>query len=335
MGFVTGRLPRLTLALGLALAPVGGAPPVPPPPPAASVRLLVWDLNVCDQFGQGNADCEVTPTQRASAIARSIAAGARSPDVVTLQEICRSTFEMVVATLPPSWVSRFHSTYTTTDSRCQSVDHTWGIAVLARGGVLRGHSSYTLGVEPSGERRTLLCIDTEVTVPLRACTTHLTYRSQATAAQAAAAADLVDGWITGEDTVVVGGDVNLDVRQCGNTEVRNGLRPWYLGPFGAGAVRCYPGSGSMYEVDRYRPHGDGVYDETTLGSAKLDVVFGDRWHVDADTDGDATSSSISDHDPLRGAMTASSTAGSRPRPWSGGPDPVTPGPGWEPPRPRG
>lgn len=121
---------------------------------------------------------------------------------------------------------------------------------------------------------------------------------------AATAAHLVDQWVAADNTVVVGGDVNLDVRQRGNTDVSNGLRPWYHGPFGAGITRCCAGSGSMYEVDRYRVCGDGTYDEATYGAAKIDVVFGDRWHVHNSYRGDATGTSFSDHDVLRGAMTA-------------------------------
>ncbi|WP_456906809.1 endonuclease/exonuclease/phosphatase family protein [Geodermatophilus sp. SYSU D00703] len=300
----TGRRPGRAVAAVLALA-VGLAllPPVPAAA-AASVPLLVWDFNACDRFGRGNAACDVTPTQRASAIARSIDAAGRSPNVVTLQEMCRSTFDMVVGSLPPPWVASFHSTFTTTDARCQSVDHTWGLAVLARSDVPADPSAHLLGVEDSGERRTLLCIDVRVPVPLRACTTHLTAGSQTRAAsQSATAARLVDGWVAADHTVVVGGDWNLDVRQCGNPAVATGLAPWYQGRFGAGAARCYPGTGSMSEVDRYRPGGDGVYDEDTYAAAKLDHVFGDRRHIALHHDGDATTSGVSDHDPLRGVMT--------------------------------
>jgi endonuclease/exonuclease/phosphatase family metal-dependent hydrolase len=269
---------------------------------AASLRLRVWDFNVCDQYGRSNAECQVPPTQRASAISSSIASF--SPQVVTFQEMCRSTFDMVVGSLPPGWVSSFFSTYTTTDSRCQSVDHTWGIAVLANSAVLSNPSATLLGTETSGERRTFLCIDVTVTVAMRTCTTHLTSTSQATAAsQARTAAGLVNQWVTANATVVVGGDFNLNVRLCGNTNVASGLGPWYFGTFGAGSRRCYSGSGSMYEADHYRPGGDGVYDEDTLGSSKLDYVFGNRQHANADFDGDATSSSVSDHDPLRGLLT--------------------------------
>src|SRR4051795_4698800 len=202
------------LALGLALVhPVTAS--------AASVRLRVWDFNACDQYGRNFADCQVTPTQRANAITQSITSFA--PGVVTLQETCRSTFDLVVGSLPSGWVSYFFSTFTTTDSRCQSVDHTWGIAVLARSAVLSNPSATLLGTETSGEQRTFLCIDVTVTVPMRTCTTHLTSTSQATAAsQATKAADLVNQWITANKTVVVGGDFNLNVRQCGNTNVATG-----------------------------------------------------------------------------------------------------------------
>src|SRR4051812_15101265 len=282
------------LAVGLALVH-------PVPASAASVGLRVWDFNACDQYGRGNLDCEVPPSQRASAISQSIASFA--PDVVTFQEMCRSTFDLVVGALPAGWGSYFFSTFTTTDSRCQSVDHTWGIAVLARSPVLANPFPQLLGTETSGERRTFLCIDVTVTVPMRTCTTHLTSTSQATAAsQAMTAANLVNGWAT-TAAVVVAGDFNLNVRQCRNSNVSTGLRRWYSGTFGAGAIRCYTGVGSMYEADHYRNGGDGVYDEDTLGSSKLDYVFGNRQRVNADYDGDATSSSVSDHAPLRGSLT--------------------------------
>ena len=271
---------------------------------AASVRLKVWDFNACDQYGRNFPDCQITPTQRASAITQSLTSF--SPGVVTLQEMCHSTFDMVVGSLPPGRVSYFFSTYTTTDSRCQSVDHTWGIAVLAESAVLTNAQTTLLDTETSGERRTFLCIDVTVTVGMRACTTHLTSTSQAGAAsQATRAANLVNQWIDANATVVVvvGGDFNLNVRQCNNTNVASGLSPWYYGTFGHGKVRCYSGTGSMYEADHYRVGGDGVYDEDTLGDSKLDYVFGNRQHANMDFDGDATSSSVSDHDPLRGWLT--------------------------------
>jgi endonuclease/exonuclease/phosphatase family metal-dependent hydrolase len=272
---------------------------------AASVRLQVWEFNACDQFGRGNAECEVTPTQRAGAIAQSINSTSWPPNVVTLQELCRSTFDMVVDQLSSSWVAYFQPTYTTTDTRCQSAETGWGIAVFAKSGVLSNPSTSVLGVETSGERRTLLCIDVTVTVPVRTCTTHLTATSQATAAsQARTSADLVNQWVAAGTTVVVGGDFNLNARQCSNSFVRDGLRSWYYGRFGAGSRLCYSGVGSMYEADHYRSGGDGVYDEDTYRLAKIDYVFGNRQRVNADYGGDATSSSVSDHDPLRAAMTA-------------------------------
>lgn len=292
-------LRALAIATALVLA---GALCNPPAASAASLRLRVLDFNACDQYGRGNADCDATPTQRASAIAQSITS--YGPSVVMLQEVCRSTVDMIIGSLGPAWKAQFFSTYTTTDSRCQSIDHTWGIAVLARSQVLDSPQSFTLGMETSGEVRTLLCVDVAVGLAVRACTTHLTSGSDANAAvQSNTAVDQVDPWTTAR-TVLVGGDFNLNVRACGNTNVSTGLRRWYSTRFGAGATRCYNGVGSMYEVDQYRTGGDGVYDETTLGSVKIDFVFGNRQHVNADVDGDATTSSLSDHDPLRGAVTA-------------------------------
>ena len=68
---------------------------------AATARLRVLDFNACDQFGRGNAACDATPTQRASAIVQSI--NSYAPDVVTLQEVCRSTVDMTLGSLGPTW----------------------------------------------------------------------------------------------------------------------------------------------------------------------------------------------------------------------------------------
>jgi len=302
---MTSRRPsgrRLAIAAALAL---GLALLAPTAATAASVRLQVWQFNACDQYGRAFPDCQVTPTQRASAIVQSITSTTWTPNVVTLQETCRSTFDMVVGSLPPGWQASFFSTFTTTDTRCQSAERGWGIAVLARSPAISAPITRTLGVETSGEQRTLLCVDVTVAIAMRTCTTHLTSTTQAGAAsQAMTAADLVDQWVAANRTVVVGGDFNLNVRQCRNSNVANGLGRWYTGRFGAGISRCYTGSGSMQEADRYRAGGDGVYDEDTVAAAKLDYVFANRQHVNGDYAGDATSSSVSDHDPLRGAFTA-------------------------------
>jgi endonuclease/exonuclease/phosphatase family metal-dependent hydrolase len=297
----TGVLRLRAVAMAVAVI-LGMALVHPSTASAASLRLRILEFNACDQYGRGNAACDATPTQRASAIVQSI--NSYAPHLVTLQEVCRSTVDMIVASLGSSWRAQFFATYTTTDSRCQSVDHTWGIAVLARSTVLSNPQAHTLGVETSGEQRTLLCVDTAVGLAVRTCTTHLTSGSDANAAaQAVTAANLVDQWVASH-AVIVGGDFNLNVRTCGNTAVSNGLRPWYAGRFGAGATRCDRGVGSMYEMDQYRAGGDGVYDESTLGSAKIDFIFGNRQRMYADYSGDATSSGVSDHDPLRGAITA-------------------------------
>jgi len=301
MSIRSGSLRLRALVIGVAVV-LGVALVSPPAASAASLRLRILDFNACDQFGRGNAACDATPTQRTSAIVQSI--NSYAPHLVTLQEVCRSTVDMIAASLRPSWTAQFFSTFTTNDSRCQSVDHTWGIAVLARSTVLSNPQAHKLGVETSGEQRTLLCVDVAVGLAVRTCTTHLTAGSDANAAaQATTAVNLVNQWVA-DNAVVVGGDFNLNVRACGNTNVSNGLRSWYAGRFGAGVTRCYTGIGSMYEVDQYRAGGDGVYDESTLGSAKIDFIFGNRQRMNADYSGDATSSGLSDHDPLRGAITA-------------------------------
>src|SRR3954454_1248575 len=105
------RRPRvLAVLVALALVLLLGQPSAAS---AASLRFRVWDFNACDQFGRSNADCQVTPTQRASAITSSVTSF--DAHLVTLQEMCHSTFDMVVASLPTGWVGYFFSTFTTTD----------------------------------------------------------------------------------------------------------------------------------------------------------------------------------------------------------------------------
>jgi hypothetical protein len=72
------RALAVTFVLAVALALVH-----PSAASAASVRLKVWDFNACDQYGRNFPDCQVTPTQRASAITSSLTSF--SPGVVTLQ----------------------------------------------------------------------------------------------------------------------------------------------------------------------------------------------------------------------------------------------------------
>ena len=219
---------------------------------------------------------------------------------------------MVVAGLDSSWRYYFIRTYITPsyNNRCQSTDHTWGVAILARATTISPPIKYVLGTETWGEDRVLACLDFTVGFNMRICTTHLTQTSQAVAAQqAVSAANSINSWIAAGKAVIMGGDFNLDVRECGNGNILNAFRPWYYGSFGAGASLCYSGgTGSMYEVDHYRAGGDGTYDEktivTSVGSRKFDYTFGNRQNMLGDYGGDATTSYVSDHDPLRGAITA-------------------------------
>src|SRR5687768_3344247 len=104
MSIRSGSLRLRALVIGVAVV-LGVALVSPPAASAASLRLRILDFNACDQLGRGNAACDATPTQRASAIVQSI--NSYVPHVVMLQEVCRSTVDMTIASLGPSWMAQF------------------------------------------------------------------------------------------------------------------------------------------------------------------------------------------------------------------------------------
>lgn len=66
---------------------------------------------------------------------------------------------------------------------------------------------------------------------------------------------------------------------------------------------CDSGFGRFWEADKYHfVVGDGVYDQKTFPTTteKLDYVFFNSQSFLNDYGGDATSSGVSDHTPLRG-----------------------------------
>ena len=118
----------LTLALGLTVGP--GARPAQ----AGTLWTKVFDFNTCDQFLSGHPVCSnVTPEQRADLISSSILSG--GSNVVTLQEVCLSTLNRIVANLRQSyWVGKHLWTTTNVNpGRCGTQNEEWGLGIIARG----------------------------------------------------------------------------------------------------------------------------------------------------------------------------------------------------------
>jgi endonuclease/exonuclease/phosphatase family metal-dependent hydrolase len=120
------------------------------------------------------------------------------PFVVTLQEVCRSQYDQLVADLP------YHGHFEPTlRDRCwDGTDY--GIAVLLRTSDVEHLGSWPLPNPAGGEPRTVVCLRTTALV---ACVTHLDTDPANTPSQVAAVASRAGSYQAG-GTVVVGGDFN-------------------------------------------------------------------------------------------------------------------------------
>ena len=98
--YVSGLLVLLVLLVGsLAAQPAAHA---------ATLHTRVLDFNACDQYGR-NPECDATAAQRADAIATSVVNTSvvnGGSNVVTLQEVCRYTYDRLLQRLGPGWSSR-------------------------------------------------------------------------------------------------------------------------------------------------------------------------------------------------------------------------------------
>jgi endonuclease/exonuclease/phosphatase family metal-dependent hydrolase len=280
----------------LAAVQLGTASPVD----ASTRRLHVFQFNACDQYGTSHSSSACRNTRwydRADAISASIQNW--SADAVTLQEVCQSTYNRILRDLGSGWHGYFKHTYVTAynDFRCGgSGGAYWGIAILAKSPV-SDVTAILLEEEPDGEARRLLCGNVTIGSGFRLCSTHLSNSSD-NAAQAEKVSFEVNYWVSRGAAVLLGGDLNINVRNC--TEAAS-LSPLYYGGFGPS--RCESGYGHLYEADKATSWGDGTYDEPTYGSAKIDYVFFNRQRFYADYGADATYTSVSDHRPMRAAVT--------------------------------
>jgi endonuclease/exonuclease/phosphatase family metal-dependent hydrolase len=270
-----------------------------PPAQAATLRTRVLDFNACDQFGR-NPDCDATAAQRAAAIATSVANGANN--VVTLQEVCRYTYDRLLQRLGSAWHGAFFQTVGIGDDRCAPGARSWGIALLARAPA-PANVTATLLPNPLGEseRRYLLCGDVVIGATFRVCSSHFSVRTAAYTEQATAVGGRLATHAAGGGAAVLGVDTNVDVRTCTAAAV---LRPLYASGFGGtSSTTCQTGTGVMIEADQYRAGGDGLYNAPTCETLKCDYVFltAQRWRTDYR--GVVTSSWLSDHEILRGEGT--------------------------------
>lgn len=268
---------------------------------AAGIQTRVLNFNVCDQVGSTNPGVDPrcasnSSSVRASAIVSSI--NSESSTIVTLQEVCRVTYERIIAGLGPAWTGSFLWTAVISSARCEG-SMEWGLAILSRWGAPTDVNQTLLPNSPGSEPRYLFCGTILVGGPIRQCVTHFTYQSFR-AAQAIEVGRQMKAYVYGGGAILLGGDLNINSRNCTDaTEVR----PIYIGRFGGDGTRtCQIGYGVGRDVDQRHAGGDGTYDAATFNSAKIDYIFFGfpQW---TDYNGRPSDSAVSDHRILRGEGT--------------------------------
>jgi endonuclease/exonuclease/phosphatase family metal-dependent hydrolase len=269
---------------------------------AASIQTRVLNFNVCDQVGSTNPGVDPrcannSSSVRASAIVTSI--NSQSSTIVTLQEVCRVTYERIIAGLGPAWTGSFLWTAAISSARCEG-SMEWGLAILSNWGAPTDVNQTLLPNSPNSEPRYLFCGTIVVGGPIRQCVTHFTYESFRVS-QAIEVGRQMKEYAYGGGAILLGGDLNINSRSCAEAAE---VRPIYIRRFGGdGTSTCQIGYGVGQEVDQRHIGGDGTYNAATFGSAKIDYIFFSfpRWL--ADYDGRATDSQVSDHRILRGEGT--------------------------------
>lgn len=204
---------------------------------------------------------------------REITSHRPQPYVVTLQEVCRSQYDRLVADLP------YHGHFEPTiRDRCwDGTDY--GIAVLVRTSDVERLGSWPLPSPAGGEPRTISCVRTAALV---ACVTHLDTDAANTPSQVAAVASRA-GSYRASGPVVVGGDFNT-------TPDSAAIRPMYDLFAEADSADGEPTGGCSGAPCGQRR---GYHRPTR----KIDYLFLSRTGFTGVT-ADATSAPHSDHTPL-------------------------------------
>lgn len=213
-----------------AAAPSRDAPTAAPTAPvAAPVRIL--QLNLCNS---GAAGCY---TGRSIAAAGAVLR-AETPDVVTLNEVCRDDVPALAAALGGGAAAAFQPARdgrTGQPYRCRN-GQDYGVGLVARWPLRAAPAAdgiYPAQDAADPEQRAWLCRDLVVPAapsPLAVCTTHLAYsRRDVTAAQCRHLFGTVVAGLRARDgagPVVVGGDLNLG---AGDAELRACVPPGAAG----------------------------------------------------------------------------------------------------------
>lgn len=162
------RLRVLVVALALAAwSCLLSLAPFEPTAVGAEARMHDLQWNVCDQYGNSAASdiCEDwTPSQKAAQIELLVEASDWRGQALTVQEICKSTFDLALSRLGAPWTGYFATTVLfSNDTRCRDIGkRNWGIGVLVKGKI-RGYDNQYIGNDPDDGEVRRFCA---VTLPL-------------------------------------------------------------------------------------------------------------------------------------------------------------------------
>lgn len=274
---------------------------------SADTTLRFWHFNMC---GAKIAGCNGGANQPMSNAIKSSIENYK-PHAVSLNEACESQWGTTYWDLNAAGVWSMHSRFVPTRYLTEPDERERGLRCNVYGGANRRafgnalFSRQTILLEPSQvplpranttETRKLWCMVVDLYRDTVYCTVHITPDDADKRAQIKRVASTVNQWVDDGIPVVLMGDFNVRPND-------NRLDPIYDSALGGHA------DGRFEEVDEYHNSSTRCRcgEATQHGTdRKIDYIF-----VSArdfyDVDGDATSSSYSDHDPLRGSATLDHT----------------------------
>lgn len=271
-----GRL----VVVALLLLGLGAGVAVAPRAEAATRRYNYFQFNACDNACTDRG----THAVRADRIVDSLVDWSNGYLFASLNELCRSTAEDIVTSAQSRGLN-IGGHFTQTKGVAPNCPNgSFGNMVMHPGQRLDVGETI-LAYDGSDEIRKLTCVSTNQPGQLRMCTTHITADPDFQNAQVVDVQRIVNPYATGAGYIAVGGDFNQE--PYGETET----------------LDMYHGYGGYFDdVDRRYSCNDASYNQPTFppDNTKIDYTFVDHTRFSC-YGGVVTSTSVSDHLPLRGA----------------------------------
>lgn len=197
----------------------------------------------------------------------------RKPDFVSVNEMCNSQYRAMITELrkagypqDPANFARFETLRT--GNVCGGT--AYGIALFSRQ-PLGTATRHTLPYDGSDKQRKLLCAPLKAQPKVKFCTTHLTIVSEYKKPQLQAVHNVLEGFRTKGDTVMVAGDFNL----FPNTAL---FDDWYTSSVNTPSNRN--NRGAYHELDDQEPLCPGWGEATTEKGSISPYACGQHWRLD-------------------------------------------------------